>query len=55
MPGPEYFDALDFDTLLSSIETTREMLQHTAPILSQLDTMNRDVARPRPTLAAERR
>jgi len=55
MPGPEYFAALDFDTLLSSIETTREMLQHTAPILSQLDTMNRDVARPRPTLAAERR
>jgi hypothetical protein len=55
MPGPEYFASLDFDTLISSIETTREMLQHTAPILTQLDTMNRDIPRPRPTLAAERR
>jgi hypothetical protein len=55
MPGPEYIASLDFDTLLSSIETTREMLQHTAPILSQLDTMSREIPRPRPTLAAERR
>lgn len=58
MPGPEYMTSLDFDTLISSIESTREMLQHTAPIMSQLDSFNsapNSTAPSRPTLAAERR
>ena len=58
MPGPEYMSTLDFDTLISSIESTREMLQHTAPIMSQLDSFNNapgSTAPSRPTFAAERR
>jgi hypothetical protein len=58
MPGPEYMSSLDFDTLISSIESTREMLQHTAPIMSQLDSFSRaatSTATSRPTFAAERR
>lgn len=59
MPGPEYMSTLDFDTLISSIETTREMLQHTAPIMSQMDSFmnasSSSSAPPRPTFAAERR
>ena len=58
MPGPEYMSTLDFDTLISSIESTREMLQHTAPIMSQLDSYNNapnSTATSRPTFAAERR
>lgn len=59
MPGPEYMSTLDFDTLISSIESTREMLQHTAPIMSQFDSYTNapsaSSAPPRPTLAAERR
>jgi hypothetical protein len=58
MPGPEYMSTLDFDTLISSIESTREMLQHTAPIMSQLDSFNNtshSTATSRPTFAGERR
>jgi hypothetical protein len=59
MPGPEYITTLDFDTLISSIESTREMLQHTAPIMSQLDSFtsasSTSTASSRPTFAAERR
>lgn len=58
MPGPEYMSSLDFDTLISSIESTREMLQHTAPIMSQLDSFTNapsSTASSRPTFAAERR
>jgi hypothetical protein len=59
MPGPEYISSLDFETLISSIESTREMLQHTAPIMSQLDAFNNSpsssTTTSRPTFAAERR
>lgn len=58
MPGPEYMSSLDFETLISSIESTREMLQHTAPIMSQLDSFASppsSTAPSRPTFAAERR
>lgn len=58
MPGPEYMSTLDFDTLISSIESTREMLQHTAPIMSQFDSFtsaSSSTAPSRPTFAAERR
>jgi hypothetical protein len=55
MPTPEHISALDFDTLLASIETTKEILQQTAPVMSQLDALNREASQLRPTLAAERR
>jgi archaellum component FlaC len=54
MPTPEHISALDFDTLLASIETTKEILQQTAPVMSQLDALNREASQLRPTLAAER-
>jgi hypothetical protein len=55
MPTPEHISALDFDSLLSSIEMTKEILQQTAPIMSQLDSLNRESTQVRPSLAAERR
>ncbi|MFN0086609.1 MAG: hypothetical protein ACKVX9_14565 [Blastocatellia bacterium] len=55
MPTPEYILSLDFDSLLSSIETTKEILQQTAPIMGQLDSLNREAAGLRPSLASERR
>lgn len=54
MPTPEHISSLDFDTLLSSIETTKEILQQTAPIMSQLDSLNREASQIRPSLAGER-
>jgi hypothetical protein len=54
MPTPEHISALDFDTLLASIEATKEILQQTAPVMSQLDALNREASQLRPTLAAER-
>ncbi|MEP7270497.1 MAG: hypothetical protein ABI882_03285, partial [Acidobacteriota bacterium] len=54
MPTPEHISALDFDTLLSSIETTKEMLQQTAPVMSQLDALDREASRLRPSFAADR-
>jgi hypothetical protein len=41
MPTPENISSLDFDSLLSSIELTREILDETAPVLSQLDAAER--------------
>jgi vacuolar-type H+-ATPase subunit E/Vma4 len=55
MPTPEHISTLDFDTLLSSIEMTKEILQQTAPIMSQLDSLNREASQLRPSLATERR
>ncbi|HZN10389.1 MAG TPA: hypothetical protein VFC61_01860 [Blastocatellia bacterium] len=55
MPTPEHISALDFDSLLSSIEMTKEILQQTAPIMTQLDSLNREASQLRPSLAAERR
>jgi len=54
MPTPEHISMLDFDSLLSSIEMTKEILQQTAPIMSQLDSLNREASQIRPSLAAER-
>jgi len=42
MPTPEHLSTLDFDSLLSSIEMTKEILQETAPMMSQLDGIERD-------------
>jgi hypothetical protein len=55
MPTPEHILSLDFDTLLSSIELTKEILQQTAPIMGQLDSLNREANQMRPSLAGERR
>lgn len=55
MPTPEHISSLDFDSLLSSIEMTKDILQQTAPIMGQLDSLNRQASRLGPTLATERR
>jgi hypothetical protein len=54
MPTPEHLVSLDFDSLLSSIEMTKEILQQTAPIMGQLESLDRD-ANPMRSLAGERR
>jgi hypothetical protein len=41
MPSPEHISSLDFDSLLSSIELTKEILEQTAPVISQLDAAER--------------
>ncbi len=41
MPTPDALSALDFDSLISSIEITKEILEETAPVLSQLDYAER--------------
>lgn len=50
MPTPEQIGALDFDSLLSSIELTKEILAQTAPVLTQLDAAERSSSpsQPRP-------
>ena len=55
MPTAEHILSLDFDSLLSSIEMTKEILQQTAPIMGQLDSLTRDANQLRPSLAGERR
>lgn len=49
MPTPEHISSLDFESLLSSIELTKEILDETAPIMSQLDLSDRPSAQ-RPPL-----
>lgn len=52
MPTPENISSLDFDSLLSSIELTREILDETAPVLNQLDMAERSSSQPsRPPMA----
>ncbi|HKP11682.1 MAG TPA: hypothetical protein VJZ91_06210 [Blastocatellia bacterium] len=46
MPTPDNISSLDFDSLLSSIELTREILDETAPVLSQWDAQDRDSSSP---------
>lgn len=41
MPTPEHISSLDFESLLSSIEYTKEILEETAPIMSQIDAAER--------------
>lgn len=55
MPTPEHLLSLDFDSLLSSIEMTKEILQQTAPIMGQFDSFNRELSSARPSLVGERR
>lgn len=52
MPTPDNISSLDFDSLLSSIELTREILDETAPVLSQWDAQDRASSSPvRPPIA----
>ena len=52
MPTPDNISTLDFDSLLSSIELTREILDETAPVLSQWDAQDRASSSPvRPPIA----
>ena len=52
MPTPEHISSLDFESLLSSIELTKEILDETAPIMSQLDVSERSSSQAaRPPLA----
>lgn len=49
MPTPEHISSLDFESLLSSIELTKEILDETAPIMNQLavaDRSSSESARP---------
>jgi hypothetical protein len=55
MPTPEHILSMDFDSLLSSIEMTKEILQQTTPIMGQIDSLNREAAPLRPSLVGERR
>jgi hypothetical protein len=50
MPTPESISSLDFESLLSSIEITKEILEETAPILSQLDAADRESMPARPPI-----
>ena len=53
MPTPEHISSLDFESLLSSIELTKEILDETAPIMNQLDLSERSSSTPqgRPPIA----
>ena len=55
MPSAENLLSLDFDSLLSSIEATKEILHQTAPIMGQLDSLNRELNPMRPSLVGEHR
>lgn len=51
MPTPEHISSLDFESLLSSIELTREILDETAPVINQLDATERTLSQsPRPPM-----
>ena len=45
MPTPEHLSSLDFDSLLSSIEMTKEILEETTPMVGSLEAMERSVER----------
>lgn len=55
MPTAEHILTLDFDSLLTSIEMTKDILQQTAPIMGQLDSLNREADHLKPSFATERR
>jgi hypothetical protein len=42
MTSPEGLASIDFESLLSSIEITRQVLEETAPVLSAIDSFQRD-------------
>ncbi|HVF92423.1 MAG TPA: hypothetical protein VNH22_20320 [Blastocatellia bacterium] len=50
MPTPEHLSSLDFESLLSSIEMTKEILEETNPVLNQLDSLERSQQQMRPPI-----
>jgi hypothetical protein len=47
MPTPEHISSLDFDSLLSGIEMTKELLEETTPMMSSFDpSLERNSATP---------
>jgi hypothetical protein len=44
MTRPEAIAAIDFESLLTSIEVTKQVLEETSPVLSALDQFQRDAA-----------
>jgi hypothetical protein len=48
MPTPEHISSLDFDSLLSSIEITKEILEETIPMVGSLESMERNMEGPAP-------
>ncbi|MEW6730148.1 MAG: hypothetical protein AB1489_02305 [Acidobacteriota bacterium] len=46
MPTPEHISSLDFDSLLSSIEMTKEILEETSPVFGSLEALERNSATP---------
>lgn len=56
MSSVESISSLDFDSILTSIEMTRSILEETAPIMSTLETLQAEEAPAlRPQMSAERR
>jgi hypothetical protein len=56
MSSVESIASLDFDSVVSSIEMTRSILEETAPLMSALEALESDSAPPiRPQMSAERR
>jgi hypothetical protein len=51
MPTPEHISSLDFDSVLSGIEMTKELLEETSPMMSNF-TLDQNSKSPDP-LAAE--
>lgn len=52
MPTPEHISSLDFESLLSSIELTKEILEQTAPVFNSFDLADRTPIEPvRPPVA----
>jgi hypothetical protein len=52
MQSPEQITSLDFDSLLSSIELTKEILEETTPMMNQIDAADRMSQTPtRPPIA----
>jgi len=54
MTSPEGLASIDFESLLSSIEITRQVLEETAPVLSAIDSFQRDSATYAPPPVAQR-
>jgi hypothetical protein len=55
MSSVESISSLDFDSVVSSIETTRSILEETMPLMSALEMLEREAAPPiRPQMSTER-
>ncbi|MCS6884438.1 MAG: hypothetical protein RMM17_07550 [Acidobacteriota bacterium] len=46
MPTPENISSLDFESLLSSIEFTKAILEETSPMIGKLNSMDKELSNP---------